>query len=72
MAEAVWPHRTRYITPMAAVAGAVADEMLHALGRGRTLDKAYVNDGGDIAIIWRQASRCVPAFSRKPSTAWRC
>jgi hypothetical protein len=35
---------------MAAVAGAVADEMLQALVRGRTLDKAYVNDGGDIAI----------------------
>jgi len=50
MAEAVWPHRTRYITPMAAVAGAVADEMLQALVRGRRLDKAYVNDGGDIAI----------------------
>lgn len=50
MAEAVWPHRARYITPMAAVAGAVADEMLQALVRGRTLDKAYVNDGGDIAI----------------------
>lgn len=50
MAEAVWPHRARYITPMAAVAGAVADEMLQALFRGRTLDEAYVNDGGDIAI----------------------
>jgi len=50
MAEAVWPHRARYITPMAAVAGAVADEMLQAMVRGRTLDKAYVNDGGDIAI----------------------
>jgi uncharacterized protein len=50
MAEAVWPHRAVYITPMAAVAGAVADEMLQALGRGRTLDKAYVNDGGDIAL----------------------
>lgn len=50
MAEAVWPHRARYITPMAAVAGAVADEMLEALVRGRTLAKAYVNDGGDIAI----------------------
>jgi ApbE superfamily uncharacterized protein (UPF0280 family) len=50
MAEAVWPHRARYITPMAAVAGAVADEMLQALVRGRALDKAYVNDGGDIAI----------------------
>jgi len=50
MAEAVWPHRARYITPMAAVAGAVADEMLQALARGRTLTKAYVNDGGDIAM----------------------
>ncbi len=50
MAEAVWPQRAVYITPMAAVAGAVADEMLQALVRGRTLDKAYVNDGGDIAI----------------------
>ena len=50
MAEAVWPHRAVYITPMAAVAGAVADEMLQAMIAGRTLDKAYVNDGGDIAI----------------------
>ena len=50
MAEAVWPHRTVFITPMAAVAGAVADEMLQAMVRGRTLDKAYVNDGGDIAL----------------------
>ena len=50
MAEAVWPHRAVFITPMAAVAGAVADEMLQALVRGRALDKAYVNDGGDIAI----------------------
>lgn len=50
MAEATWPHRAVYITPMAAVAGAVADEMLQALIRDRTLDKAYVNDGGDIAI----------------------
>jgi ApbE superfamily uncharacterized protein (UPF0280 family) len=50
MAEAVWPHRAVYITPMAAVAGAVADEMLQAMVSGRTLAKAYVNDGGDIAL----------------------
>jgi ApbE superfamily uncharacterized protein (UPF0280 family) len=50
MAEAVWPHRAVFITLMAAVAGAVADEMLQAMLAGRTLDKAYVNDGGDIAI----------------------
>ena len=40
----------RFITPMAAVAGAVADEMLAAMTAAASLDKAYVNDGGDIAI----------------------
>ncbi|MBV8393571.1 MAG: UPF0280 family protein [Alphaproteobacteria bacterium] len=50
MAEAVWPHRAVFITPMAAVAGSVADEMLQAMLAGRTLDKAYVNNGGDIAF----------------------
>jgi len=50
MSRAVWPHRAVYITPMAAVAGSVADEMLQAMVEGRTLDKAYVNNGGDIAI----------------------
>jgi ApbE superfamily uncharacterized protein (UPF0280 family) len=39
-----------FITPMAAVAGAVADHVLAAMLDGRTLAKAYVNDGGDIAL----------------------
>ncbi len=39
-----------FITPMAAVAGAVADEVLAAMITGRGLRKAYVNNGGDIAI----------------------
>ncbi len=39
-----------FVTPMAAVAGSVADEMLAAMIAGRVLDRAYVNDGGDIAI----------------------
>jgi ApbE superfamily uncharacterized protein (UPF0280 family) len=50
MVTAVWPFRAVFITPMAAVAGAVADELLQALLRGRTLAKACVNDGGDIAL----------------------
>lgn len=41
---------SEFITPMAAVAGAVADEVLAAMLRGRRLAKAYVNDGGDIAV----------------------
>ena len=50
MASAVWPYRRVFITPMAAVAGAVADEVLQAMLAGRRLDKAYVNNGGDIAF----------------------
>lgn len=50
MLEAVWPHRAVFVTPMAAVAGAVADELLAAMTAGRRLAKAYVNDGGDIGF----------------------
>jgi ApbE superfamily uncharacterized protein (UPF0280 family) len=50
MLAACWPYRTSYITPMAAVAGAVADEILQAMLNERDLLKAYVNNGGDIAL----------------------
>lgn len=50
MLAACWPHREQFITPMAAVAGAVADHVLEALVDGRNLTRAYVNDGGDIAF----------------------
>lgn len=40
-----------FITPMAAVAGSVADEMLAAMIAERTLDKAYVNNGGDSVLF---------------------
>jgi len=50
MLAACWPYRAIYITPMAAVAGAVADEILQAMLTGRDLRKAYVNNGGDIAL----------------------
>src|SRR5690606_13787972 len=50
MWRACAPHAAVFITPMAAVAGAVADEILAAMLRGRPLRKAYVNNGGDIAL----------------------
>ena len=50
MVAAVWPFRDCFVTPMAAVAGAVAHETLAAMVRGRNLQRAYVNDGGDIAF----------------------
>ncbi|QPC89644.1 UPF0280 family protein [Mesorhizobium sp. INR15] len=50
MEAAVIPLAESFITPMAAVAGSVADEMLAALLAGRRLDRAYVNNGGDSAF----------------------
>lgn len=50
MLAACWPHRARFVTPMAAVAGSVADEVLAAMTAGRRLTRAYVNNGGDIAV----------------------
>jgi hypothetical protein len=41
---------TCFITPMAAVAGAVAEEVLQAMRRAAPLARAYVNNGGDIAL----------------------
>ena len=49
MVQAVWPHRATYVTSMASVAGAVADYILQALMAERKLEKAFVNNGGDIA-----------------------
>lgn len=50
MARAVAPFADRFVTPMAAVAGAVADEVLAAVVGRAVIPKAYVNNGGDIAF----------------------
>jgi hypothetical protein len=39
-----------FITPMAAVAGSVAEEILGAMLGAARLDRTYVNNGGDIAL----------------------
>jgi uncharacterized protein len=49
MAAAVAPYRPTFVTPMAAVAGAVAEEVLAAL-IGPGIWRAYANNGGDIAV----------------------
>lgn len=51
MANAVVPHADKdFITPMAAVAGAVADEILAVMVKNVELRRASVNNGGDIAL----------------------
>jgi len=51
MYQAVAPFAAlTFITPMAAVAGAVAEEILAAMLQAAPLKRAYVNNGGDIAL----------------------
>jgi ApbE superfamily uncharacterized protein (UPF0280 family) len=51
MHAAVAPYAAgHFVTPMAAVAGSVAEEILAAMLGAARLERAYVNNGGDIAL----------------------
>ncbi len=50
MVAACLPFAAVFVTPMAAVAGAVADALLAEMLHAAPLARAYVNDGGDIAL----------------------
>ena len=50
MLNATIPFRETFITPMAAVAGAVADEIRSEIATVSQVTKAYVNNGGDVAL----------------------
>ncbi len=55
MERAVLPFAAEhFITPMAAVAGSVADHVKNSMLENRTLDRAYVNNGGDISMFLRK------------------
>jgi ApbE superfamily uncharacterized protein (UPF0280 family) len=49
MMAACVPFADVFVTPMAAVAGSVADELMAVMLGAAELERAYVNDGGDIA-----------------------
>jgi ApbE superfamily uncharacterized protein (UPF0280 family) len=57
MAKAAQPYWREQVTPMAAVAGSVADEILAAMLKAADLRRAYVNNGGDIALHLTQGER---------------
>lgn len=67
MAAAVAPFRPAFITPMAAVAGAVADAVLAALTNGSELSRALVNNGGDIALYLAPGQISTAAIARPGS-----
>ncbi|MBV8626664.1 MAG: UPF0280 family protein [Paraburkholderia sp.] len=49
MWQACHAHRARFITPMASVAGSVADELIESF-RQPGVRRAFINNGGDIAL----------------------
>lgn len=55
-----------FITPMAAVAGAVADAVLHAMVRAGPLDRVIVNNGGDIAFYLVPSSHITAGLVDRP------
>ncbi len=61
MRDATAPLRPQFITPMAAVAGAVADEVLGSLTEDRRLQRAYVNNGGDVAFFLAEGEELTTA-----------
>ena len=76
MIQAVMPFRNRWVTPMAAVAGAIADQVAAAMHEDSELDKLFVNNSGDIAL-WINSGQTldigiVPSLTRAvPENALR-
>jgi ApbE superfamily uncharacterized protein (UPF0280 family) len=57
-----------FITPMAAVAGSVAEEVLGAMRSVAQLSRAYVNNGGDIALHLCDAEQFTVGLMDRPDS----
>lgn len=67
MHEAVAPFAAQhFITPMAAVAGSVAEEILGAMLDAAWPRRAYVNNGGDIALHLADAEHFTVGLADRP------
>jgi uncharacterized protein len=67
MVAAIMPYAAEnFITPMAAVAGAVAEEILAAMVVEAELSRAYVNNGGDIALHLSAGEKFVIGMVERP------
>lgn len=64
MYDSVAPHAANtFITPMAAVAGSVAEEILDSMVQSGDLDRAIVNNGGDIAFHLKDHQTCAATLA---------
>ena len=50
MVNAASPYQDRFVTPMACVAGAVADDVVSVMAPTPGIEKIFANNGGDIAL----------------------
>jgi uncharacterized protein len=67
MHDAVAPFAANhFITPMAAVAGSVAEEILGTMLTVAHLDHAYVNNGGDIALHLAESEQFTVGLMDRP------
>jgi ApbE superfamily uncharacterized protein (UPF0280 family) len=71
MVAACLPFRNVFITPMAAVAGAVADEIMATMVSVSGVDRAYVNNGGDIALHVEPGATLRVGIASDPGRAMR-
>jgi len=62
----VWPFRDRFITPMAAVAGSVAEEVLGAMVLATPIERGMVNNGGDIALYLAEFEKITVGVVERP------
>ena len=58
----------QFITPMASVAGSVAEEILRVMVAAADLNRAYVNNGGDIALHLSAGERFSIGLMDRPDT----
>jgi hypothetical protein len=66
MVRACQPFADRFITPMAAVAGAVADAILASMRPMPPLRRALINNGGDIAFYLAEGERVTIGLAARP------
>jgi ApbE superfamily uncharacterized protein (UPF0280 family) len=66
MLWSTWPFRDKYITPMAAVAGCVAEEVLSAMVLSIPITRGMVNNGGDIAIYLAEFEKVTVGVVERP------
>lgn len=71
MCAAVLPFaKAHFITPLAVAAGAVADDVLAAMREAGQLERAYVNNAGEIAFYLADGQSLTTGAMERPGTSY--